>query len=557
MYKNGDLVEAFFNGLWYRARIWQKCEGLPNFFEVVMLPSPMSRASNMSSSHLTLPNHRIRKLQDIKSTVKDRAISLTSKTAKKLNGEKLAEKLSKQLKGIAVVTFANDQLRFKLSSSDLDPNVLWNQLLTSIQLDSGIQNLNYDPSLNADDGSAFLGVLRDHVITQLKMISMADKENIENPGFEFKPLEDLCYSDYHTKQIIETQNQQGFVTRFCAYFPKAFKKIRHICEIKEEDICLNLEGQWSLDKGFGKSGAQIVKLDPGHESIFVKTVFDNEIKKLQELLPSLIHHFETTPQSLLSVFLGLYSLQFRSQKVTIMIMLSVFPLQRNHLSAVYDLKGSSINRSEGEDPNEKGKTFKDMDWIRHNRKIGLTASTMDDMLKVLSLDTEYLVDNSLMDYSLLVAVQEVNHSLTIEEQLPSIYDRFSTGVVAWDARLKKMCIFYFGIIDILQAYNFRKISERVKNVVMYQTKASQHSCVDPKSYGDRFLKFAVEQIFFEQINMQELSNLHTHRRLNSGIKTEHFSPTPNRWLASGGGRSWFSAKKSSVPQSLVMDNYKQ
>lgn len=57
---------------------------------------------------------------------------------------------------------------------------------------------------------------------------------------------------------------------------------------------------------------------------------------------------------------------------------------------------------------------------------------------------------------------------------------------------KTDCIYFVGIIDILQQYNSRKIAETFLKGFRHNRK--QISAVNPNYYGDRFIKFIDENV---------------------------------------------------------------
>eukprot|EP00494_Astrolonche_serrata_P006063 UN06080 len=70
---------------------------------------------------------------------------------------------------------------------------------------------------------------------------------------------------------------------FKEYYPKPFQRLRKIVNLENKDFAKSLDGEWCLFDGTGKSGAQVVQLNPGKENMFVKTIYENEIRVLQQL----------------------------------------------------------------------------------------------------------------------------------------------------------------------------------------------------------------------------------------------------------------------------------
>ena len=73
---------------------------------------------------------------------------LTFKTL--IDRNKMAENLQKQLEGVAEIEFERDQLKIRLNNEILNQNntkIVWHHILSQLQLQSGIENLNYDPQV--------------------------------------------------------------------------------------------------------------------------------------------------------------------------------------------------------------------------------------------------------------------------------------------------------------------------------------------------------------------------------------------------------------------------
>jgi 1-phosphatidylinositol-4-phosphate 5-kinase len=60
---------------------------------------------------------------------------------------------------------------------------------------------------------------------------------------------------------------------------------------------------------------------------------------------------------------------------------------------------------------------------------------------------------------------------------------------------------YFGIIDILQYYNFRKVLERTLKSITAERQAI--SVAPPSKYGNRFAHFMSKTVFEQTISTEE------------------------------------------------------
>ena len=74
----------------------------------------------------------------------------------------------------------------------------------------------------------------------------------------------------------------------------------------------------------------------------------------------------------------------------------------------FDLKGSTVGRAASEkEKSKKSPVLKDLDWVRLGRKLRLPTKEERDLVSSqLWKDGEFLRDNNLIDYSMLVGVHD-------------------------------------------------------------------------------------------------------------------------------------------------------
>ncbi|ETO17029.1 hypothetical protein RFI_20308, partial [Reticulomyxa filosa] len=90
----------------------------------------------------------------------------------------------------------------------------------------------------------------------------------------------------------------------------------------------------------------------------IKTVTVNEASLLLEILPSLVEHFETNEDTLISRYFGLYSIRMYGVQIYFMVLENIFlPVPP---AEMYDIKGSWVDRHTNHFV-ESGKLMKDED----------------------------------------------------------------------------------------------------------------------------------------------------------------------------------------------------
>lgn len=126
-------------------------------------------------------------------------------------------------------------------------------------------------------------------------------------------------------------------------------------------------------------------------------------------------------------------------------------------------------------------TLKDLDF---KEKIYLAPHFKAFFLRQLTEDCRFLEAHQIMDYSLLLGIQNDNQQEPKEDPPFFIFHYGIPGEVNGKANGLR---YYFGLIDILQVWTLRKKLEgKLKGVIFTQ---EQLSSVNPSLYSSRFQLF--------------------------------------------------------------------
>ena len=143
----------------------------------------------------------------------------------------------------------------------------------------------------------------------------------------------------------------------------------------------------------------------------IKTMKEHEVETMLKILPAYIEHHRKNPNSLLAKIFGIFTIKKKKYEPQhVMLMENTKQLQdKSKEKFVYDLKGSTYERlSKGK---LTSKTMrKDLDWIRDkkmNNKSLCMSRINFDLVKQLRRDVNFLKNRGLLDYSLLVSVEEI------------------------------------------------------------------------------------------------------------------------------------------------------
>lgn len=421
---------------------------------------------------------------------------------------------------------------------------------------------------------------------QKRNIDVSDDESI---------VSDLDFDIFYAKSLkipISTATNcsdaeiQHHIANIRAYAPSAFRKLRTRFGISESSFLTSIidRGPYisfqSNSKGAARAGGFFFFTRDG--AYMIKTIKKAEVKAILNMLPKYYDFMKlNSRRSLLTRFCGLYSIQLGEENTIqdeeerfFLIMNSVFPAEGGKfISERYDLKGSTVGRECSKEERETKGSFavlKDLDLAKeveviksvskpfqipgYGICIGPTAKAA--LLEQLRRDLSLLVDCSVMDYSLLVGVvnMEANDGTPqhpdVRHHVESVINKNKTGrrqlintlttplrqlcapglficqkscnlarktlstvltlplpyygagncgvdggalSIIPGERLGKRAIYYLGVIDFLQPWTTQKVLEReLKGVIGYDK--TQISCVDPKEYADRFLDFMDKHI---------------------------------------------------------------
>ncbi|XP_078008935.1 phosphatidylinositol 4-phosphate 5-kinase type-1 beta isoform X2 [Phascolarctos cinereus] len=251
------------------------------------------------------------------------------------------------------------------------------------------------------------------------------------------------------------------------------------------------------------------------------------------------------PRTLLPKFYGLYCVQSGGINIRIVVMNNILPRSMK-MHFTYDLKGSTYKRRASRKEREKlNPTFKDLDFLQDMHEgLYFDTETYNALMKTLQRDCRVLESFKIMDYSLLLGIHILDHSLKEKEgessqnapdaKRPGIQKvLYSTamesiqgpgksgdsvitestntmgGIPAKSHKGEKLLLF-MGIIDILQSYRLMKKLEHSWKALVYD--GDTVSVHRPSFYADRFLKFMNSRVFKK---IQALKSSPSKRRCNS------------------------------------------
>ncbi|OVA14539.1 FYVE zinc finger [Macleaya cordata] len=251
------------------------------------------------------------------------------------------------------------------------------------------------------------------------------------------------------------------------YFARQFDALRKSCCPSEVDFIRSLSRGKRWNAQGGKSNVYFAKsLD---DRFIIKQITKTELDSFEEFAPEYFKYLmdslsSGSPTSLAKV-LGIYQVSVkhlkggRETKIDLMVMENLF-FKRN-ISRVYDLKGSARSRYNS-DTTGKNTVLLDMNLLETLRTnpMFLGSKAKRSLERAVWNDTSFLASVDVMDYSLLVGVDEENKELVL------------------------------GIIDFMRQYTWDKHLETwVKaSGILGGPKNASPTVISPKQYKKRFRK---------------------------------------------------------------------
>lgn len=347
--------------------------------------------------------------------------------------------------------------------------------------------------------------------------------------------------------------------QFTDFRPLAFARVRRFFGIDETAYLSSLADCTTPKVSEGASGSFM--FTSRDRSYIVKSLSSHESSFLHRFLDAYVGYITAHSETFITRFLGSYCIVLYGKKAHFVVMENVFDVQHGiSIHQRYDIKGSWIDRNaqkakRGSEatcrhcnmtfrcgvgrsvcPNRAGShepnvVLKDMDLTTKLRFGKVEGKKLVHQLK---RDSDFLCDQGIMDYSLLLGVIEVGYQVNHQNILTRDGSIFMENIVAAARsehddsdrngavdtlgassstrprqRVKQstQCLrtsevvigpgfYYIGLIDILQTWNMAKRFERFVKTVLLRKDPDGISAMAPKPYRDRFHRKLDEIVHF-------------------------------------------------------------
>lgn len=321
---------------------------------------------------------------------------------------------------------------------------------------------------------------------------------------------------------------------FIDYAPSEFRAIRNAFGLSDETYLASFRTTAKERISAGSSGAFM--FFSGDNSLIVKSMKEKECRKLVKMIPAYSDYIQRNPKSRIIRFFGCHRIRLYGRNFYFVVMSNVLHSVKHTatIAEKYDVKGSWVDRRARRPQagdtvtcsdcdasyvfgsEDASTTFpfhmhrpdtilKDLDM---KRKLHLPVDVADSLNAQLVSDCDFLNSMGIMDYSLLVGVHKCRlqqHDAAWPQDIASSVIREDgsdaeppTSLPTSGSNLAPlgndgdMEVYFVGIIDILQEWDWEKQMEKVGKMLIGKS-GSGISAVPPDAYCQRF-KARVAQI---------------------------------------------------------------
>nr|GLL23278.1 1-phosphatidylinositol-3-phosphate 5-kinase FAB1B-like [Ipomoea trifida] len=358
-----------------------------------------------------------------------------------------------------VIPIYDDEPTSLISYALVSPDYI---LQLSDELDRPKESADFTfPLQSFDSGGSFLG------FQSLDDIASADESILSLSGS--RTLDPLLYTKtMHARVSFANDGPQG-KTKYTVtcYYAKRFEALRRVCCPSEMDFVRSLSRCKKWGAQGGKSNVFFAKtLD---DRFIIKQVTKTELESFIKFAPGYFKYLSESISSgsptCLAKILGIYQVTSKhlkggkESKMDVLVMENL--LFGRKITRLYDLKGSSRSRY-NPDSSGSNKVLLDQNLIESMPTSPIFVGNKAKRLleRAVWNDTAFLASVDVMDYSLLVGIDEEKHELVL------------------------------GIIDFMRQYTWDKHLETwVKaSGILGGPKNASPTVISPKQYKKRFRK---------------------------------------------------------------------
>ncbi|KAJ6654595.1 hypothetical protein lerEdw1_006748, partial [Lerista edwardsae] len=208
------------------------------------------------------------------------------------------------------------------------------------------------------------------------------------------------------QEAIDAKKKSAICFEMRTYAGPAFAWFRHHLGMVDSEYQNSLSCESSYLQFISNSKSKADFFLTNDKRFFLKTQSKQEIRFILSNLPKYIQYLKKYPHSLLVRFLGVHSIIVPQEKKKYFIIMQSIFYPHERIAKRYDIKGCEVGRLIKDAPNsEIIMVFKDLNFGKNSISLGLQK---DWFIQQIELDTQFLKELDVIDYSLLVGLQPLH-----------------------------------------------------------------------------------------------------------------------------------------------------
>ncbi|TDH67801.1 hypothetical protein CCR75_004803 [Bremia lactucae] len=335
----------------------------------------------------------------------------------------------------------------------------------------------------------------------------------------------VSYKDYtHVESmgVVVVGEKGGTMLSFRDCAPKIFHRIRAQFNINQDFYRESFDPLRILSEhgSEGKSGN--IFYFTANKQFMVKSVPKEEFDTLRAILPNYHEYLQSNPNSMLGRYFGCHSisLPIGKRRMYFVVMQNLF--NEGPVDQRYDLKGNrdrrqAVSAATMEGLIEIAKNRKaidhllmDIDFLKISPGIFLSYTKTAFLQDQLCSDFVFLASRGIIDYSILLGVRYEKSQQSRSHQ---------NAIMSHDEKE----VYYIGIVDMLQRYNWRWTVQRWLLGCFLCKDTHDVSAVPANEYASRLADFVHDKLFDIQGNARSrVKSSHDESKFtnNSGYSSE-------------------------------------
>ncbi|KAF8509764.1 hypothetical protein BU17DRAFT_55907 [Hysterangium stoloniferum] len=259
------------------------------------------------------------------------------------------------------------------------------------------------------------------------------------------------------------------------YYAKQFDTLRRRCGV-DTDVIKSLERSENWTAVGGKSRSNFWKSADGR--FIIKTLVNAwnvaDLHVLIELAPSYFRYLDSTASkaSAIAKLMGFYTVEVKNletgvvqAKHDLLVMENLF--YKHKIAKTYDLKGIQSRKvKQSQDSVERQRTLFDGEWLEAQQRAPILIQPYSGYIlhEAVRNDADFLAKSNIMDYSLLLGIDEERHEIAC------------------------------GLVDTIGSYTFAKTLEHKVKHNLHSGKGKEVTVIPPTEYHNRFIT-SMDQYF--------------------------------------------------------------